>query len=612
MNAPHHRVSLGALALVVCLALPAGLLSLFSEITTGEQVDASDLVLMGRVASIQVIEDPQSTAVELAVDHAIWGAFHARSFHVTVAGRLPAEVGDQVVAMVSRRPSALLGLYHLEKDPRTLEYEVVTPITGMAAQGVSGAGALDPVPLALFEAAIGIRRGAGAHMSVGGVLASRAGSVPAGGSEALVGPDAYEPNNTLATATPVTGLHAPTLLTGNPTILTGLTLTLNDVDFFSFEGDALSIVHAATLAPATGLEVPDTFMGLFDASNGELLAFNDDGQGTGKLSQLKVPLEHTGPFAVAVESAPDTNLDFAGDEGVTTGSYELSLELELGSYLWNQLDLVMGVSPDGTFIEDEVGFKEIGGQDVLVAGVPADGWALDYDVRASPFGATHVYGGAGSQLTDPGFTNSLLPLSFELAPFQDSAGFNRRGFANASSLVAFDNSGQQVPGVIATIEYTVSVGARTVIGDIALQMANHAQITDLLFSRVLDVDLFGTGSDQFFWSFSPTGALQAFAVDAATHVGNVVPPAQPFSNATGDLQAAMLIKHGNSSGAGYADITHYRTAFTLVKGYATAQQALNNAVRNLRDAGVDTWVVAVDQDPATNLYAAFGTGLGDL
>jgi hypothetical protein len=26
---------------------------------------------------------------------------------------------------------------------------------------------------------------------------------------------------------------------------------------------------------------------------------------------------------------------------------------------------------------------------------------------------------------------------------------------------------------------------------------------------------------------------------------------------------------------------------------------------------VDTWVVAVDKDPATGLYAAFGTGLGD-
>ncbi|HTE06540.1 MAG TPA: hypothetical protein VK824_10110, partial [Planctomycetota bacterium] len=404
----------------------------------------------------------------------------------------------------------------------------------------------------------------------------------------------------------------PSLLTGNPTVLTGLTLTANDVDFFAFDAGALEILHASTLASATGLDVPDTFMGLFDATNGTLLAFNDDGDGTGKLSQLDIPLEATGPYAIAVESAPDSNQDFTGDEGVTVGSYSLALELELGSYLWNQLDLIMGVSPDGSFLEDQIGFKEIGGQDVLAAGVPADGWALDYDVSGSPTGATHVYGGAGTQLTDPGFTNSLLPLSFELGPFQDAAGFNRRGFANASSIVTFDNTGASGPGVIATMQYTVSAKARTVVGDIALQMGNHAQISDLLFTRVMDVDLFGTGSDQFFWSFSPTSKLQAFAVDTTVNVGNVTPPAQPFGNATGDMQAAVVIKHGNSTGAGYGDITHYRTAFSLVKGFATAQQALNNAVRNLREAGIDTWVVAVDADPDTGLFAAFGTGLGDL
>jgi hypothetical protein len=610
MNVSRHRVSLGALALIMCLALPAGLLSLFSDITTGEQVDASDLIITGRVASIQVVDAPESTLVEFAVDHPIWGEAHSHTINVSVAGRVPVEVGDLVVAMIARRPSALLGLYQVQKQPRTLENQVVTQVTGMAAQGVTGGDSLSPIPLTVFEAAIRLRRSQDPR-GFGSAQAALPGTQPAG-SQAQVGPDADEPNNTLATATPVTGLGPPSLLTGNPTVLTGLTLTANDVDFFSFDASALEILHASTLAPVTGLEVPDTFMGLFDATSGKLLAFNDDGDGAGKLSKLDVPLEATGPYAVAVESAPDSNQDFAGDEGVTTGSYSLSLELELGSYLWNQLDLIMGVSPDGTFIEDQIGFKEIGGQDVLAAGVPADGWALDYNVSGSPTGATHVYGGAGSQLTDPGFTNSLLPLSFELGPFEDGAGFNRRGFASASSIVTFNNTGAAAPGVITTIQYTVSANARTVIGDIALQMANHAQISDLLFTRVMDIDLFGTGADQFFWSFNPTSKLQAFAVDTATNVGNVTPPAQPFGNATGDMQAAMVIKHGDSTGAGYSDITHYRTAFTLVKGFSTAQQALNNAVRNLRDAGIDTWVVAVDQDPKTGLFAAFGTGLGDL
>ena len=58
MNASRHRVSLGAVALLLCLALPSGLLSLLAESTTGEQVDRADLVIAGRVASLQDIADP--------------------------------------------------------------------------------------------------------------------------------------------------------------------------------------------------------------------------------------------------------------------------------------------------------------------------------------------------------------------------------------------------------------------------------------------------------------------------------------------------------------------------------------------------------------------------
>ena len=408
----------------------------------------------------------------------------------------------------------------------------------------------------------------------------------------------------------MTGLFPPSLLTGNPMVLGDLSLTRNDVDFFSFEAGALTILHAETKA-ITGLPSPDTLIGLFDAGTAQLLASDDDG-GEGQMSKLIVPLEKTGLYAVAVESAPDAALDFLGDDGTTTGHYSLSLELEFGSYLWNQFDLIMGVSPDGTWIEDFIGFKEIGGQDVLLAGVPADGWAVEFDVHQGPAGITHVYGGSGGQLADPGFTHPWTPLSFVLANYEDVAGSNRRGYAEASSIVNYTPATGAPRGVITTIEYKVPVGSNTVFGDIALEIPSPSRVSNLAWTRVTDIDLFGNGSDQFFWSFNPGGKLKAFAVDTNTHVGNVVVPAQSFGDDTGDLQAALVIEHGASAGAGGSDTTHYATAYTWVKGFATANAALNEAVRRLRLAGVETWVVAVDADPDSGLFAAFGTGLGNL
>jgi hypothetical protein len=601
MNASTNRVSMGALALLMCLALPAGLLSLFAESTTGEQVDQSNVIVVARVASLQAMPEPQRTAVEFAVGDVIWGNTQAHSVNVVVPGRLPLQVGDSVVAILAHRPLELLGVLELNKDARTLAWQVVSPVTGMSEQGLTGGGPTDPVSLALVKAAIRARKGADPRAAAGGgVVASSADGNP-------LAPDAYEVNNTLATATNLSGLYPPSLLTGNPLVLTGLTLTPNDVDFFAFDAAALTILHAETLA-VTGLPAPDTLMGLFDTPAGKLLAHDDDGAGNG-LSRFIVPIESTGKYAVAVESAPDTNLDFAGDEGTTTGTYSLSLELELGSYLWNQFDLILGVSPDGTLIEDFVGFKEIGGQDVLLVGVPADGWAVDFDVSNTPLGATHVYGGAGDQLTDPGFANPLLPLSFQLGSYADAAGFNRRGSAEASSLVTYTPAGADPRGLKTDFAYTMSVGSDTVVGQIDLEPATHGQISALQFARVTDIDLFGVGPDQFFWSFSPASPIKAFAVDGSTNVGNVTPPATPFGNATGDMQAAVTIDGGSLVAP---QTLHYRTAFTYRKGFTTSVLALNEVVRHLRMAGVDTWVVAVDKDPQTGLYAAFGTGLGDL
>ncbi|HTG97594.1 MAG TPA: hypothetical protein VL982_09115, partial [Burkholderiales bacterium] len=73
MMVPQPRLSFGALALVVSLALPVGFLSLVARSTTGEQVDAADLVVVARVSALQFVDDPPRTIVELAIDRAIVG-----------------------------------------------------------------------------------------------------------------------------------------------------------------------------------------------------------------------------------------------------------------------------------------------------------------------------------------------------------------------------------------------------------------------------------------------------------------------------------------------------------------------------------------------------------
>jgi hypothetical protein len=612
MKVSQPRLSLGALALVVGLALPAGLLSLFSRTTTGEQVDLSDLIFVGRVASLQVVDAPLTTYVEFEVDHTVIGQVNTRSLHLSVEGRVPFSVGDNMLALVGRRPATLLGAYQVRKDNRTLDQGVVSPVTGMLAQGIDGGGPNDPISLVLLEAAMRVRRGEPVQASGyygGGDLAQQ------GPGDGTVPSDPFEPNNRAGTATFLTGLHVPRLVTGNPLLITDLTITPGDVDYFSFNASALWVVYAATLPPVTGLPEPDTFMGLFGppVPPGILLAHDDD-SGPGSFSKITHSLEQTGTYAVAVESAPDPNLTFDGASGITDGHYTLSLELKLGSYLFNQWDTIIGVSHDGSFIEDFVGYKLVGGLDVLaapVAGAEADAWALDFDVALVPSGVTHVYGGAGDQLTDPMFLNAVEPLSFELGPLVDASGMNRHGLAEASNMVVFSAPSSPLRGVVATHHYELGVFARSLRGDLALQMGTDQSVTDLTYTRVFDVDLFGPGSDHFFWGFNPNDKLKAFAVDTSTNVGNVVVPAQAIGTATGDMQMVLLIDHGDSNGTGFADITHYKMGFTLMRGFATQTEAANEAVRRLRlETGATTWVVATDQDPVSGLWATFGAGLG--
>lgn len=615
MNVSRHQVSLGALAVVLSLAFPMGVLSLLSPATTGDQVDAADTVAVVTVEAMQVLPDTDQTVLELKVERNVAGARLTGQLNLVVDGRPPIEVGDRVLAMLSNGPDALLGSYIIEKNPTTLQYEIVTPITGMWSQGV---GDWPPVALSLVETAVKVRLGLidpamlAQGQSAGEDLAT------AEATEGVpVDPDSYEPNNTLGTASVVI-LDPPKLITGMPLCITGLTLTAGDADFLAFTAPALSILHAETRLPegVTSVNMDlDTLMGLFDQGTGDLLAYDDD-SGEGLMSRFAAPIPTDGTYAVAVESAPDTDLDFSGDEGLTTGAYELKLELERASFLTNFTELVVGVSPDGTFIEDYIGFREVGGPDVLLAGAATDGWGMSYQALI-PGGLTSVVQGAGDHQGDPGFNAGLplIPGSFTLGPFVDSQGFNRAGFAKSSSLVPY----QLMPrrGVIVTTEYTLGLNQNVLNGTVELKAATTARVLDLMFSRLMDVDLFGTADpgstsdDHFFWHFDPQAAVKAFAVPAGENVSTYTEPSQGDDDVTGDYQVALIIDNGDvGGGGGMQETMTYSVSFTLISNFLSEEGARQAAVDDLTAAGIESWVVVVDEDPASpGLFTAFGAGL---
>lgn len=400
-------------------------------------------------------------------------------------------------------------------------------------------------------------------------------------------------------------LSLPHPITGLPTAVTGL-LVPGDVDFFGFDAPVLSLLHAETRFPAglTGLP-PDTIMGLFDATSGQLLASDDDG-GAGTLSRFVVPIEASGPYAVAVEGAPDANLDFTGDDGQQTGAYELILELEAASYISNLLDIIVGVSEDGTFIEDEVGYRKTGSLDVLLDGVPGDGWGLSYGARL-PSGVSNVFGGAGDLLVDPGFTAPVTRSVFAIRPF----GANRVGEAESQTLLPYIADTDQ--GVTLGLTYQVALNQSVVNGVIDLGVHANDRLVELVFRRLLDVDLFGVGPDTFYWQFDPNDAWQVFPVEVTDALLDVVPPASGSGQVLGDRQVAMVIKAGNIPAASSQNPVHlrYPMAFTLVSEFGTEVEAAQAAFQNLTASDVTTWTIAVDVDPDTGLYLAFGVGLGD-
>ena len=184
------------------------------------------------------------------------------------------------------------------------------------------------------------------------------------------------------------------------------------------------------------------------------------------------------------------------------------------------------------------------------------------------------------------------------------------GFAKAASMVVQAPAPER--GVSVTHTYTMPLFSKALKGDLALQIATDDQINDLVFSRVMDVDLFNNGKDTFNWSFDPNSRIKAFAVDPTKNVGNVVAPAQAVGRETDvDRQFALLIDNGDTPANSFGKTTHYKVGFTLIQGFATSPLALQEAVRRLRtETGATTWVVAVDQDPVSQLYSAFGAGIG--
>ena len=592
-----HSVSFGPLALILCLALPTGMLSLFSETTTGEMIDLADRILVGRVTSKQYVKKAGKSIGAFDVDHLVVGTNATGGASIfTLEGKTSMRAGDHAIVMMEDGvPETVLGYQLIEKRKKEIEYEVITPISGMEAQGISG---LDRVMLPEFEAAIQARRG----------IATPGGGLPDDIIEGVTGfpPDVYEPNNSIADRTPI-DLDDPNLITGMPTEITGLTLTLGDVDYFSFEAPPLTILNAETVDPDNGQPVPDTLLGLFEVlgGSGTLLASDDDG-GDGMLSRLVAPLELGGNFSVAVSGQPDD--DFSGGDGTSEGYYDLMLELTLGKYLTNTTDQIAGLSVDGTFIEDFVGYKKVGGLDVLNAGVPADGWSLSYDVTLGS-GITSVFGGSGDFLVKPGFTHPSELRDFSLGEFTDAAGTNPHG-AGTSSVIVFPDIVPPAIGVIHSYEW--SVDSATLNGAVTIGLADYLDFTEVVFDRLLDIDLFGEGDDSFSWSFDPAARAKAYAVGTDAEIGSLPQPARMGGPVTDDLQAALVIDHGQGGDVqdGRFLFTSYPLAFTLVCDYATEAEARQAAIDNLTARGMDTWVVAVDADPETGLYAAFGAGLG--
>ena len=147
--------------------------------------------------------------------------------------------------------------------------------------------------------------------------------------------DAFEPNNTVATATPVT---LPFFETDEQ--FASIAPVGADVDYYSFSAS----VGSTLLAEVTGGQL-DSLIGLFLVDDEGLtpVAVDDDG-GAGVLSRLAVTLPASGTYVLAVTTFGDA--DFSGG-GLSGGRYVLQVQEITGSIL------ALG---DDTSVEVPLGF----------------------------------------------------------------------------------------------------------------------------------------------------------------------------------------------------------------------------------------------------------------
>lgn len=589
----------GPLAVILALALPAGLMSALSPTSTGELVDAADDIIIARVESLLQLEEPDRTVLKLEVERNVLGAIAPGDLVRTLEGRTRLRAGDTAVFLFSEDSDGILGHLHLVKSGLGRGYEIVTPVTGMASQGLPHHG--PALPVADFVSAVLLRRG----------LAGASGGAPqyAIGPPSVTGipADAFEPNDTQGTASPLS-LGA----LGDTTSVTGLTLTRDDVDFFAFtEPLPLIKVVAETMAPPPGTATTDTYLGLFDGG-GNLIGADDDGANSGRFSKLEVPVIGGGDFAVAVAPFADTDFDGSGGNVDAPGPYDLAVQRLLGNYIWNGVDFVAGFSADGSLGDDGVGYRPVGGADTI-AFESFDGWGLEYFVDRMPSGVTAIaFGGGGEFWIDPGFTNTLVNQDFEFAGVVDSNGNNRRGFGRSATVVAHEIS--PIKGVGVDHEYTWSLGSDTLKGEITIRVPLLQNIDDVVYERVIDVNLFGETDNEFHWSFDDDADVQCFAVDTATTVGGIPLPVDEVAGpVAGNQQFALRIDHGTGGLEvdGRFGFTRYPAAFTMVLGFGSAADAKAAAQKTLERCGMSTWVIAVEQDPDTGDFGAFGVGLGE-
>ena len=140
-----------------------------------------------------------------------------------------------------------------------------------------------------------------------------------GGSPAFgqLGPDEFEPNNSIGTATPIDCPYISPIL--------NIASDDADIDYFEFtvDGDEEALVTAMVDCQLPGLVPVDSIVAILD-EDGEIIGINDD---SGSLcSSLTLVLE-PGTYYVVVTSFPDINLDGVGDFfPKDSGEYVLTLD----------------------------------------------------------------------------------------------------------------------------------------------------------------------------------------------------------------------------------------------------------------------------------------------